>query len=330
MRSAASAAAAAVVAFTCSACMSHSNMHECSTHNSQTLIRFALVLLLVAVQLAHAACPTLTVDFFPSDTENVPEGWTRAAQVAAGNEDTSSLNTISLTAKPAPKLYVQPVHPLFSRGACVPSDCLGKSGRRLAGYDSSSSSSSSSRSLQNWSLQLSSSEDSSSSSSAELELLAGTQRLLLGPCMTTVAVTAAYDVLYNIDGGIDKKATMPKQGPPYISLTTLDTLAPVSRLFFNASFQYASHLQISQQTMYIIMRLGELVRGCQATAFAFVGHSGSGELADAVEAAVAAALKAGLAAAIVAAMTAAVAVGIWGVDQYWLAWTVSMHIKQLQ
>ncbi|WIA17530.1 hypothetical protein OEZ85_014361 [Tetradesmus obliquus] len=117
---------------------------------------WCLAFSLAAVQLAHAACPTLTIDFFPSDTENVPEGWTKAAQVAAGNEDSSSLNTISLTAKPTPKLYVQPEHPLFKRGS----------------------------------------------------------------------LTAAYDVLYNIDGGIDKKATMPKQGPPYISLSTLDTLAP--------------------------------------------------------------------------------------------------------
>jgi hypothetical protein len=153
----------------------------------------------------------------------VPEGWTKAAQVAAGNEDSSSLNTVSLTAQPTPKLYVQPVHPLFKRGACVPADCLGKSGRRLAQYDSSSDSSS--NSLQDFSLQ----DFSSSSSSAPgLELLGNSQRLLLAPCLTTVAVTAAYDVLYNIDGGIDKKATMPKEGPPYISLTTLDTLAPVS------------------------------------------------------------------------------------------------------
>jgi hypothetical protein len=178
--------------------------------------------LLAAAQLAHAACPTLTVDFFPSDTENVPEGWTKAAQVAAGNEDSSSLNTVTLTAKPTPKLFVQPVHPLFSTRACVPSDCLGKSGRRLAEF-ASSSDSSSSNSLQDFGLQL-----SSSSSSPEVELLGGSQRLLLAPCLTTVAVTAAYDILYNIDGGIDKKATMPKASPPYISLTTLDTLAPVS------------------------------------------------------------------------------------------------------
>jgi hypothetical protein len=176
-----------------------------------------------AAQLAHAACPTLTVDFFPSDTENVPEGWTKAAQVAAGNEDSSSLNTVTLTAKPTPKLFVQPVHPLFSRRACVPSDCLGKSGRRLAEFTSSSdSSSSSSDSLQDFGLQL------SSSSNPEGELLGGSQRLLLAPCLTTVAVTAAYDILWNIDGGIDKKAIMPKDSPPYISLTTLDTLAPVS------------------------------------------------------------------------------------------------------
>jgi hypothetical protein len=62
----------------------------------------------------------------------VPTGWTKDAQVAAGNEDSSSLNTIKLTATPPPKLFVQPVHPLFSRKACVPADCLpaGK-GRRL-------------------------------------------------------------------------------------------------------------------------------------------------------------------------------------------------------
>ena len=165
----------------------------------------------------------------------------KAAQVAAGNEDSSSLNTITLTAKPTPKLFVQPVHPLFSKRACVPSDCLGKSGRRLAGFSSSSSdtgssssdtgsgsssssSSSSSSRFQDLGLQLSSSD----SSSQELELLAGSQRLLLAPCLTTVAVTAAYDVLWNIDGGIDKKAIMPEDSPPYISLTTLDTLAPVS------------------------------------------------------------------------------------------------------
>jgi hypothetical protein len=154
----------------------------------------------------------------------VPEGWTKAAQVAAGNEDSSSLNTVTLTAKPTPKLFVQPVHPLFSRRACVPSDCLGKSGRRLAEFTSSdSSSSSSSDSLQDFGLQL-----GSSSSSPEGELLGGRQRLLLAPCLTTVAVTAAYDILWNIDGGIDKKAIMPKDSPPYISLTTLDTLAPVS------------------------------------------------------------------------------------------------------
>ena len=139
------------------------------------------------------------------------------------NEESSSLNTISLTAKPTPKLYVQPEHPLFKRGSCVPADCLGKSGRRLAQFDGSSGDSSSSRSLQDFSVQV-----GSSSSDSQLELLGGSQRLLLGPCLTTVAVTAAYDVLYNIDGGIDKKATMPKQGPPYISLSTLDTLAPVS------------------------------------------------------------------------------------------------------
>jgi hypothetical protein len=148
----------------------------------------------------------------------VPEGWTKAAQVAAGNEDSSSLNTVTLTAKPTPKLFVQPVHPLFSRGACVPSDCLGKSGRRLAEVTSSSDS------LQDFGWQLS----SGSSSSPEEELMGGSQRLLLAPCLTTVAVTAAYDILYNIDGGIDKKATMPKNSPPYISLATLDTLAPVS------------------------------------------------------------------------------------------------------
>lgn len=211
--------------------MLHGSKATCN-HQAQTNQHVnphgALTLLLAAVQLAHAACPTLTVDFFPSDTENVPEGWTKAAQVAAGNEDSSSLNTISLTAKPTPKLYVQPEHPLFKRGSCVPADCLGKSGRRLAQFESSSSSdSSNSRSLQDFSLQDFSSS-SSSSSDSQLELLGGSQRLLLGPCLTTVAVTAAYDVLYNIDGGIDKKATMPKQGPPYISLSTLDTLAPVS------------------------------------------------------------------------------------------------------
>lgn len=56
----------------------------------------------------------------------------------------------------------------------------------------------------------------------------GSERSLLGTCLTTVAQPAAYDILYNIDGGVDKKATMPLMSPPYVALTTLDTLAPVS------------------------------------------------------------------------------------------------------
>jgi hypothetical protein len=51
---------------------------------------------------------------------------------------------------------------------------------------------------------------------------------LLQPCLTTVVQPASYEVLYNIDGGVAKKATMPKQGAPFIELENLDSLAPVS------------------------------------------------------------------------------------------------------
>jgi hypothetical protein len=50
---------------------------------------------------------------------------------------------------------------------------------------------------------------------------------MLEACLTTVTQPASYEVLYNIDGGIAKKATMPKQGAPFIELDKLDGLAPV-------------------------------------------------------------------------------------------------------
>jgi hypothetical protein len=312
----------------------------------------------------------------------VPTGWTREAQVAAGNEDTSSLNTIKLTPSPAPKLFVQPVHPFFSRKACVPSDCLpaGK-GRHLlatgrnsriaplrqqsqqqqqqqqqaeeeeqedavAAVDAAelellqenaaageapvvaelqrmdADSNGLSRGLNNllWNLPYnpfgrrrgasgssssgssnnaaaapapaptssssstgapsdaaspatppttssggSSSKDAAAAPAAGEDLEAGTGALApiigrggsgsnslkesiggggwtewkededwwggeernLQACLTTVAQPAAYDILWNIDGGVAKKATMPKQGAPFILLDNLDTLAPV-------------------------------------------------------------------------------------------------------
>lgn len=49
----------------------------------------------------------------------------------------------------------------------------------------------------------------------------------LQACTTTVAQPASYDIWWNIDGGVAKKATMPKEGAPFIVLSNLDTLAPV-------------------------------------------------------------------------------------------------------
>lgn len=312
-----------------------------------------------SVQLAAAACPALTINFFPEGSKNSPTGWTREAQVAAGNEDTSSLNTIKLTASPAPKLFVQPVHPLFSRKACVPSDCLPASkGRRLqeAGRSSrivplrqaqnaeaaedakqgeqpvvaelqrwDAEQGTISRGLNNllWNLpynpfgrrQQKTADSASSGSSApvpaaapapaanpssssampapapapapsssssepapagELEAGAGAVAPIISlsgsgssglkesigsaggwtewkeddwwtgedrqlqACLTTVAQTAAYDILWNIDGGVAKKATMPKQGAPFILLDNLDTLAPVSRIVDWSAFMPVS------------------------------------------------------------------------------------------
>lgn len=336
------------------------------------------VALLGCAQLSSAACPALTVNFFPEGSKNVPTGWTREAQVAAGNEDSSSLNTIKLTPSPAPKLFVQPVHPFFSRKACVPSDCLpaGKGRHLLAtGRNSriaplrqqpqqqaeeeeqedavapvdaaelellqenaaageapvvaelqrmdadsnglsrglnnllwnlpynpfgrrrgSSSSSSGSNSGSNSPAAPAPSSSTSSSSTAapsdaaspaapptttssssdngskdaaaapaageDLEAGTGALAPIIGrggsgsnslkesisgggwtewkededwwggeernlqACLTTVAQPAAYDILWNIDGGLAKKATMPKQGAPFILLDNLDTLAP--------------------------------------------------------------------------------------------------------
>lgn len=259
----------------------------------------------------------------------MPAGWTKDAQVAAGNEDSSSLNTIKLAASPAPKLFVQPVHPLFSRKACVPSDCLpAAKGRRLQGlgsqsrigplrvtqdeqdqpdavvaelqrWDASAEQGGLSRGLNPffWNLpynpfgrkaenkassggstpapnsssgqsttpapataapEPSSSSSGSTEPHAEVstpitgESGSGTPSLKdsiggggwttwkeeeegwwggedrnLQACLTTVAQPAAYDILWNIDGGVAKKATMPKQGAPFILLDNLDTLAPV-------------------------------------------------------------------------------------------------------
>lgn len=336
-----------------------------------------------SVQLAAGACPALTVNFFPEGSKNVPSGWTREAQVAAGNEDTSSLNTVTLTASPPPKLFVQPVHPLFSRKACVPADCLPSTkGRRLqgdygrsritpltmsdededpqphvvaetqrldsesavvgrfnpffwnlaynpfgrrgdsnkgsSGAGSTSTSTSSppsssgtpaannempssgpstdstnagaSSSTNNATPSPSPSPSSNSTSSSppsspeKLEQGVDTDSLAssssrpkqiaaadgsgssgikdsiaaggdgsssgrtgwttwrdgqddwwtgeersLAACLTTVAQPASYDILWNIDGGIAKKATMPKEGAPFILLSNLDTLAPVRR-----------------------------------------------------------------------------------------------------
>ena len=54
----------------------HHNGTQVSRHTDALC---ASVSMLAAVQLADAACPALTVDFFPSDTENVPEGWTKSS-----------------------------------------------------------------------------------------------------------------------------------------------------------------------------------------------------------------------------------------------------------
>lgn len=352
---------------------------------ARPLLRFCMI---GSVQLAAGACPALTVNFFPEGSKNVPSGWTREAQVAAGNEDTSSLNTVTLTATPAPKLFVQPVHPLFSRKACVPADCLpAAKGRRLQGDygrsritpltlsdddedpqpyvvaetqrldsesavvgrfnpffwnlpynpfgrrgDSNKGSTSSSSSngaaststssppsssdapaaanseatspgsstdstnagasnstnnaapspspspssnsssssppsspemleqgVDTGSLASSSSRpkqiaaaDGSGSSGIKDSIAAGGdgsssgrtgwttwrdgqddwwtgEERSLAACLTTVAQPASYDILWNIDGGIAKKATMPKEGAPFIVLSNLDTLAPVRR-----------------------------------------------------------------------------------------------------
>lgn len=312
-----------------------------------------------SAHLAAAACPALTVNFFPEGTKNVPAGWTRDAQVAAGNEDTASLNTIKLTASPPPKLFVQPVHPLFSRKACVPADCLpAAKGRRLQGnagdygkvriqpvasdgspedanphvvtelqradgaqwglsnlnpffwnlpynpFGRKDKSSNKDASSDAGSLPLGYSsldEDDSSSSSSKLgsrsagqesrqrrretpeavdtdsssdqaakqitdvggsgsmgikDSIAaggdgtttptttktgwttwkedddwgpgGGEDRSLAACTTTVAQPASYDIWWNIDGGVAKKATMPKEGAPFIVLSNLDTLAAVS------------------------------------------------------------------------------------------------------
>lgn len=284
----------------------------------------------------------------------MPAGWTRDAQVAAGNEDTGSLNTIKLSATPPPKLFVQPVHPLFSRKACVPADCLqaakgrrrlsaieptseparfapvvriasalalpplpayeeeaaapadtvselkrwdaeagglsrglnpffwnmpynpfgnkkasdaataGSSGSAAAPASGATSSSSSTDSEQQQQQHAEAGTDtgdrvlsrditdagSGSGSSSLKDSIASTggselqtgwttwhedddswwtpEDRSLQACTTTVAQPAAYDILWNIDGGVPKKATMPKQGAPFIELTNLDTLAPVS------------------------------------------------------------------------------------------------------
>jgi hypothetical protein len=169
---------------------------------------------------AATPCPALTVNFFPPGTTNVPAAWTREAQIKAGNEDTGTLNIITLAPKPTPRLYVQPQHPLFSTRACVPDGCLPERSvqRRLAAAAAQEDDAPLSRSPVMVDLALGSSDDDSGVTG---------RSLAAATCLTTVATPAAYDVLYNIDGGIDKKATMPPSSPPYIPLTTLNTLAPV-------------------------------------------------------------------------------------------------------
>jgi hypothetical protein len=71
-----------------------------------------------------SSCPPSAFDFFPPDTTNIPGGWTRDQQEAAGNPCVGHLFPVVVQGIPKPLLHFLPKHALLTPGSAVPVEYL--------------------------------------------------------------------------------------------------------------------------------------------------------------------------------------------------------------
>jgi hypothetical protein len=69
--------------------------------------------------------------FFPPQGDNLPTGWSQAAQQSSGNTQTDQMMKVALTGYPTPQLYVSPASVYTQVGGSVPVACT--AGQSAAG-----------------------------------------------------------------------------------------------------------------------------------------------------------------------------------------------------
>lgn len=78
-----------------------------------------------AASPAAAGPCALGINFFPTNGENKPTGWTQAVQQNAGNTANDQMIKIALAGYPIPQLYMAPVSVFTQVNGQIPAQCLG-------------------------------------------------------------------------------------------------------------------------------------------------------------------------------------------------------------